>query len=233
MMNNQQKRLTSKRVADFFVWVSAGDELIFSKDVNYPSPIPFHQWTFIANVTDRYPLTDRVNQPLPEGLPIFCFPNGVELIKINKSPTFHTFVHTSEGGARMLGCCLTFYQKINDSQVHSIEKLINEHQLANPPTNIQLNNLYIPYCICLISHWTFVPSFKKFTCSLYQMSEAPCKIPIERYICNFIDDVPAPPAGRIDVTYYLGIHTHTLTTATYNYYHTIHTLSCSYYYSDL
>jgi hypothetical protein len=36
------------------------------------------------------------------------------------------------------------------------------------------------------------------------MSLAPCAIPIERYICNFIDDVPAPPAGRIDVTYFLG-----------------------------
>lgn len=29
-------------------------------------------------------------------------------------------------------------------------------------------------------------------------------IPIERYICNFIDDVPAPVAGKVDVTYYLG-----------------------------
>lgn len=31
-----------------------------------------------------------------------------------------------------------------------------------------------------------------------------CPIPIERYICNFINDVPAPPAGRIDVTYFIG-----------------------------
>eukprot|EP00981_Chlorochromonas_danica_P003397 scaffold651_cov174-Ochromonas_danica.AAC.6 len=28
-------------------------------------------------------------------------------------------------------------------------------------------------------------------------------IPMERYICNFIDDVPAPPAGKIDIIYYM------------------------------
>jgi hypothetical protein len=29
-------------------------------------------------------------------------------------------------------------------------------------------------------------------------------IPLERVICNFIDEVPSPPAGRVDITYYLG-----------------------------
>ena len=62
-----------------------------------------------------------------------------------------------------------------------------------------------PLCLCVISHWPFVPSFKAFLCGLYRLSLSPdLAIPVERYICNFIDEVPSPPAGRVDVTYYLG-----------------------------
>ena len=63
---------------------------------------------------------------------------------------------------------------------------------------------FLPRCICLISNWTFVSSFKQFLCGLYRISLGKLTFPIERYICNFIDDIPAPPAGKVDVTYYLG-----------------------------
>ena len=39
------------------------------------------------------------------------------------------------------------------------------------------------------------------------MSFESLQLPLERYICNFIDDVPAPPVGRVDITYYLGTAT--------------------------
>ena len=72
------------------------------------------------------------------------------------------------------------------------------------PDNIQL---YLPRCICVISNWPFVISFKKFLCAIYQIilhkTNNIQQIPIERYICNFIDDVPAPPWGRLDVIYYI------------------------------
>jgi DENN domain-containing protein 5 len=200
-MNHQIKRVTSKRVADFFVSVNAGDELVLTKESLQNTP-DLLNWCFVANVVDRYPLIDRLNQPLPEGLPIFCFPNGVHLTEVEKNPTFHTFVHTSEGGSRMLGCCLTFYRKLNDSQKSSLATLMDDHGIDQ--TSVSINELFIPCTVCLISRWTFVSSFKKIMCNLYQISLAPGNIPIERYICNFIDDVPAPPAGRIDVTYYLG-----------------------------
>ena len=66
-------------------------------------------------------------------------------------------------------------------------------------------SLSAPLCLCVISHWPFVSSFKAFLCGLYRLSlSADLDIPIERYICNFIDEVPSPPAGRVDVKYYLG-----------------------------
>ena len=206
-MNHQSKRFASKRVADFFVAVSLGDEFTLSKEMTHGASsvstvTDLKNVIFKETIIQRYPVTDRLNQQLPEGLPIFCFPNGVRLLEFAKTPTFHTFVHTSEGGTRRLGLCLTFYRKINKSQLSSLENIIKELQLAKP--KVDLHSLYVPYCVCLVSYWPFVSSFKKFLCQLYQMSLGPCPIPIERYICNFIDDVPAPPAGRIDVTYFLG-----------------------------
>lgn len=65
-------------------------------------------------------------------------------------------------------------------------------------------NLLVPHCICLLSHWPFVSSFKNFLCGIYSMALNGSTIPIERYICNFLDEVPSPPAGRVDITYYLG-----------------------------
>ena len=138
-MNHQLRRLTSKRVADFFVTVNAGDDFTQVKDkdnINFNkntnnndnnsiSLKDLKNYTFMASVAERYPVTDRLNQPLPEGIPLFCFPTGVQLIEYMKSPTFHTFVHTSEGGSRLLGCCLTFYKLLNNEQKESIRQLIS------------------------------------------------------------------------------------------------------------
>jgi hypothetical protein len=63
---------------------------------------------------------------------------------------------------------------------------------------------YLPKCLCLLSHWPFVSSFKKFLCHIYRLSLSPCTIPLERYISNFLNDVPAPPPGKVEVTYIIG-----------------------------
>lgn len=206
-MNSQLKRLTSKRVADFFVSVNAGIDLIQAKDSQNSNITgqAYHDITelyFSPNVTGRYPLTDRLNQQLPDGLTRFCFPNEIQLSDHSKRTTFHTFVLTSEGGARLLGCCLIYYRKVDAEQAVFLEKLQSEIPGLRPRNDIR--SLYLPYCVCLISHWTFVHQFKTVMCCLHQISLTASTTPIERYICNFIDDVPAPPAGRIDVTYYLG-----------------------------
>ena len=157
---------------------------------------------FETYITDRYPLVDRIDSRLPEALKYFCLPNGLRL-SLKKSETmFHSFVHTSEDGSHLLGCCLTFYEELTVDQFSSIQR----NYIGNNQTLQSLLKLYVPKCICVISSWPFVSSFKKYLVGVYKMvtSSESNLIPIERYICNLIDDVPAPPtAGNVDIVYYI------------------------------
>lgn len=205
-MHHQLTPGISKRVADYFAVVGAGDKLIPSQincqNTDTKDPL---KTVFSATVTDRYPLIDRANVPFPDGVALFCFPNGIELQTECKNPLFYSFVHTSELGFHMMGCCLLFYEPITNEQCKSISAV---DESLSPEERISKNyeGYYVPRCLCIISHWPFILSFKKILCQLYRISLTPSAIPIERYICNFIDDVPAPPAGLVDITYYLGDH---------------------------
>ena len=229
-MNNQIKQRVSDRVADYFLVVGAGDEMTYasddeeddSEDCDHLSHQPHThrkathpQPRYKAEVLSRYPIEDRSTFPLPAGIPLFCLPNGLQLC-LSRSPAFHSFVHTSEDGLHIMGCCLTIYEPLTSQQRESIEKLSSSiHSSVNngdnvhvppppPSTKTKDKTQYVPTCLCLISHWPFVSSFKSYLCGLYRLSLSTTTIPIERYICNFIDEVPSPPAGRVDVTYYLG-----------------------------
>lgn len=223
-MNNQIKQRVSSRVADYFLVVGChefqyapdDDEDDCDADAEQDSQHQqHHEFSSIhemqkvrykAEVLSRYPVEDRSNFPLPAGIPLFCLPNGLQICA-SRAPTFHSFVHTSEDGLHIMGCCLTIYQSLTVTQRASIASLLCEGGTSSsPPSRTIDDSLFAPTCLCLISHWPFVPSFKAYLRGLYRLSlsKATMTIPIERYICNFIDEVPSPPAGKVDVTYYLG-----------------------------
>jgi hypothetical protein len=64
--------------------------------------------------------------------------------------------------------------------------------------------LYAPKCICLLSHWPFLSSFREYLTALYRLSLTPTPVCIERYICNLMHEVPLPPQGRIEVQCSIG-----------------------------
>jgi hypothetical protein len=205
-MNHQVKKHIATRVADYFTLLDASNDLICSRDDGCCKGTSFRNLKFKAHVTSRYPINDHPHDPLPDGLPLFCFPNGIEIVDNSRIPLFHTFVLTSEEGNRMLGCCLTVHEPLNAAQLNSYRQIIiSQPDIGDTDVDQLLSRpLFLPRCMCLISNWTFVSSFKKYLCSLYQLTLVPCSIPFERYVCNFIDDVPSPPPGRVAVTYFMG-----------------------------
>lgn len=142
-MNNQIKQRVSSRVADYFLVVGGGDELRYAPDDadddadgeydgndspaagRHESPPPIAtleqglRLHYKADVQGRYPMADRHEFPLPAGIPLFCLPNGLQLCR-PRSPTFHSFVHTSENGLHIMGCCLTIYEPLTVSQRASL-----------------------------------------------------------------------------------------------------------------
>jgi hypothetical protein len=147
-----------------------------------------------AAVLDQYPTHDTVEH-IPSGLQYLCFPLGLSIKDIPLPPLFHSFIHTSQDGSRLIGSVLTFYEELSTEQREVLT--LYGFDVASHP------RLYVQKGICLLSHWPFLSAFKKFLTGLYQISLSPSYIPIERYICNFIDDVPAPTSGKVDITYFL------------------------------
>lgn len=62
----------------------------------------------------------------------------------------------------------------------------------------------VPKAICLISHYSFINTYKEFLKSLFSIQFAKTPIPMERYICNFVDEIPVPDKGNILVEYDIG-----------------------------
>ncbi len=85
--------------------------------------------------------------------------------------------------------------------------------------------VYAPKCLVILSHWPFLSTFKRFLCQVLRIrrqgprllrssghpphlqhhlggsSATKSLLPVERYISNFIFDVPLPPRGRTRVQY--------------------------------
>lgn len=153
-------------------------------------------------------MTQSINRKevdLPTGLTLFCLPDGLHLSNQPKPPIFFSFVQTSDKGAQLIGCCLTFYEELNEAQRNSLNHLLDSSEESDTSSEAMKHiKFFIPRCLCILSHWPFVSSFKKFLCHIYRLSLSPCSIPLERYISNFLNDVPAPPPGKVEVTYLIG-----------------------------
>jgi hypothetical protein len=197
-MNNQIKTRKSPRIAEYFVVIGCDDDVL-PEEID--CSVHMHEFNHIRikfDILDQYPHVERNDYKLPEGIPTFCFPNGLYLSDKIEQTSFHSFIHTSSEGSHTLGCCLTFYEPLNETQQQSFF-----NNICNEGDNKK--KVYTPKCICLISSWLFVTSFKRFLLGIYRLSKSTTSfIPIERYICNIIDDVPAPPSGKVVITYYIG-----------------------------
>jgi hypothetical protein len=55
--------------------------------------------------------------------------------------------------------------------------------------------LYMPKCICIMSHYPFYRAMRRFLRQLYSISLSSSRIPIERYISFFVTHLPFPSPG--------------------------------------
>eukprot|EP00953_Heterococcus_sp_UTEX-ZZ885_P005663 3519-Heterococcus_DN1.PRE.1 len=56
--------------------------------------------------------------------------------------------------------------------------------------------LYCPKALLLLSHYPFYNVYSQFLQQLYRISLSEAPVPIERYISNFVCEVPLPPQGQ-------------------------------------
>eukprot|EP00752_Nemacystus_decipiens_P011001 g9775.t1 len=75
----------------------------------------------------------------------------------------------------------------------------------------QYPQLYAPKALVLLSHYPFYNLYTQFLQQIYRIGLSEAPLPIERYISNFVCEVPLPPQGQVEVNYALPDRTLTIT----------------------
>jgi hypothetical protein len=152
----------------------------------------FNQCVLEPVITARYPAKDRENHPLNPKLPSFCHPEGSEFIHPTteyKMPRIHHFVLTESNASKLYGTCLTVYEEFKQTA-------------ADDTTDSGKKTVYYAPCVlCLLSTWPYLSAFRTYLTQLYRLATTTdlMEAPIERYILNICEEVPAPPPGVFEV----------------------------------
>ncbi|XP_075681907.1 DENN domain-containing protein 4C isoform X2 [Rhinoderma darwinii] len=165
-----------------------------------------------ADMIFRYPEENYQSFPLPESVPLFCLPMGATIecwapeIKY-PLPVFSTFVLTSSNADKVYGAAIQFYepyaremltekQMIQLGLITAVEKKVMTSKMINSNK-----------CICLLSHWPFFETFRKFLMFIYKLSvSGPHTLPIEKHISHFMHNVPFPSPQRPRILVQLSAH---------------------------
>ncbi|KAL4152267.1 hypothetical protein PRNP1_009201 [Phytophthora ramorum] len=164
----------TKRFLNYFVVVGRG-ELIRDQNIEKTkSPTAIR---FLPAVLDMFPDTYG-DAPLPAHIADFAFPEGFMLSKSYVAPEFFSFV-------------LTNHRTIIDN-VTGVDPRMDFTSLTKLMTTNALN--------CHItSHYPYFSAFRQFLQQIYRVTLSESPMPIERYIANFLVEIPLPPPGQIQV----------------------------------
>ena len=104
------------------------------------------------------------------------------------TPKFFTFILTNENYTWVYFSCLIFKENPWDPELK--ESLLG-FNIDDPCT------ISVPKAIVIVSHYCFGGNYREFLKSLYSIHLAKTNIPLERYISNFVDEIPWPDNGSI------------------------------------
>jgi len=203
----------AQRLVDYFLVVTP--EPTWNRKVAAPTavrvdtgniqlPQQRKDYTFSPSITARYPEKDYEDNPLNPMVIQFCFPSD-DVVYPSRSyvmPRVHHFVLTNERGRRVYGTCLTVFEEYKPDGPWK-----NQSTATAGKDGIELSDdksgrcLYIPKVLCVLSNWPYLTAFREYLAQLYRLATATnvMKIPIERYVVNLCQEIPAPPPGAYEV----------------------------------
>lgn len=59
--------------------------------------------------------------------------------------------------------------------------------------------VFRPKCMVVMSHYPYFSAYRQFVQQIYRITLSEAPMPIERYIANFVSEIPLPPHGQIQV----------------------------------
>ena len=213
------------RLLDFFC-VIGHDEQLFTGEVKKDlSTVTCPSELLLQfKIIDCYPPQDTYPEmDFPTHISHFAFPDGCKASESQKAPTFFSFVLTSSKGHKLYCGALHLYE--DTMEVTAIKDILRKSGYSqrlpswledlNETTNSDHNHqprfasrrtrhsevLFMPKCLVLVSHYPFFQLWRTFLLQLNRVSMVAAPLPIERYISNFVCEVPLPPQGKVKIKY--------------------------------
>jgi pentatricopeptide repeat protein len=147
---------------------------------------------------EKFPRNDYPDFQLPQAIQMFCFPEGVQLVEEQPTASVFSFVLTivqekTSIVNREYVTCLIFYEHISEALRKKLHVKVSETR-----------KVYVPKAICLVSQWPFIDQYREILKEIYRLHLSTYDVPIERVICNLVEEVPVPDQGYTTVQYEIG-----------------------------
>jgi len=214
------KEEAAKRLAHYFVIVCKNQMLLpevptkngqeqqpQKKPLRFVMPESIFDTEFDACITDRYPKNDYPATPLPARVFDFIFPENIRIADKLHQPEKRAFVLTDAEGAKLYGVAVVFWERLSPMDILNMSETLNQFrkQCDRGEITTMPGAVYAPKAICLLSNWPFFDQFSTFLQTVYRITKTPSvPIPVERYVMNFMHEVPVPPLGKTSVQFVVG-----------------------------
>ncbi|OCU00943.1 DENN domain-containing protein 4C isoform X1 [Xenopus laevis] len=181
--------------------------LCYKKSVPASNSMPYK-----AGLIFRYPEEDYESFPLPESVPLFCLPMGATVECWDPQirhplPVFSTFVLTGSTAEKVYGAAIQFYEAYPREMLSEKQMIQLGLITAVEKKVVTSKTITSKKCICLLSHWPFFETFRKFLMFIYKLSvSGPHTLPIEKHISHFMHNVPFPSPQRPRILVQLSAH---------------------------
>lgn len=149
--------------------------LIFKKRIDV------QQLSFKPQLIEHFPREIHRDLPL-QAVQLFCFPDGLKLTKAPALMQVYSFILTTDKGQRTYCSTLVF------SEVASLDFV----KLMSLPLD---SSIYWQKALTLVSRWSFFEQFETALREIYRRSLIDYGVPIERMICNLLQEVQLPEPG--------------------------------------
>jgi len=195
----QKTGILPARIVDFFLVISPGYCRERLEDNASPEVIGIESLTFDPKILSCYPESESYKDMiLPEHVGHFVYPTGVSLSSTEEKPKFFTFVLTDVSGVKIFGATLHVYELSEPEELAAMLGIpITSEQFLHWPI------VFAPKALTILSHYPFFNLYREYLQQLYRISLSNSPIPIERYVSNFVNDVPLPPQGLVEVKFTL------------------------------
>jgi len=185
------------RLVDYFITIGLNQQQeIHIGTSDKTSELLPEDVSFTPTVLSHYPDIYKDN-PIPELLSSFVFSGrDATLSSRELSPSSFTFVLTDQNGQKIYVAALYISELVGINEMSTVLGSDNINRL-------QRQIVYAPKVLVLLSHYPLFHLFTEFLARLYHLSLSSSPLPIERYVVNFVKEVPLPPKGITEISYTL------------------------------